>query len=150
MKTKITEQDYIKANRKASREEEIRLYGKPISLRRNIHKSKKQYNRQRDRKIPYFFCYISLKILIYLLYIIIKKEQMGLPQILTDKEVLGSHIQEVRKMGERARMEGKVYELCTEDDHLDEYVEAFCIYSPFVNNTLRNILYSAWWEGYKN
>ena len=55
MKTKITEQDYIKANRKASREEEIRLYGKPISSRRNIHKSKKQYNRQRDRKIPYFF-----------------------------------------------------------------------------------------------
>lgn len=55
MKTKITEQDYIKANRKASREEEIRLYGKPISSKRNIHKSKKQYNRQRDRKIPYFF-----------------------------------------------------------------------------------------------
>ena len=38
---------------------------------------------------------------------------MSLPRILTDKEVLGSHIQEVRKMGERARMEGKVYELCT-------------------------------------
>lgn len=75
---------------------------------------------------------------------------MGLPQILTDKEVLGSHIQEVRKIGERARMEGKVYELCTEDSHLDEYVEAFCIYSPFVNNTIRNILYSAWWKGYKN
>ena len=31
---------------------------------------------------------------------------MGLPQILTDREVLGSHIQEVRKIGERARMEG--------------------------------------------
>ena len=75
---------------------------------------------------------------------------MGLPQILTDKEVLGSHIREVRKIGERARMEGKVYELCTEDDHLDEYVEVLCIYSPFVNNTLRNILYSAWWKGYKN
>ena len=45
---------------------------------------------------------------------------MGLPQILTDKEVLGSHIQEVRKIGERARMEGKLYELCTEDSHLDE------------------------------
>ena len=75
---------------------------------------------------------------------------MGLPQILTDKEVLGSHIQEVRKIGERARMEGKVYELCTEDDHLNEYVEEFCIYSSFVNNTLRNILYSAWWKGYRN
>ena len=75
---------------------------------------------------------------------------MSLPRILTDKEVLGSHIQEVRKIGERARMEGKVYELCTEDSHLDEYVGAFCIYSPFVNNTLRNILYGAWWEGYRN
>lgn len=75
---------------------------------------------------------------------------MSLPRILTDKEELGSHIQEVRKMGERARMEGKVYKLCTEDDHLDEYVEEFCIYTPFVNNTLRNILYSAWWKGYKN
>lgn len=75
---------------------------------------------------------------------------MGLPQILTDKEVLGSHIQEVRKIGERARMEGKVYKLCTEDNHLDEYVEVFCIYSPLVNDILRNILYSAWWEGYKN
>ena len=75
---------------------------------------------------------------------------MGLPQILTDKEVLGSHIQKVRKMGECARMEGKVYELCTDDSHLNEYVEALCIYSSFVNNTLRNILYGVWWEGYKN
>lgn len=73
MKTKITEQDYIKANRKASREEEIRLYGKQISNRKSVHKSKKLYNRVRDRKIPYFFSYISLKILIYLLYIIIRK-----------------------------------------------------------------------------
>lgn len=75
---------------------------------------------------------------------------MRLPQILTDKEILGSHIQEVRKIGERARIEGKVYKLCTEDDHLNEYVEAFCIYSHFVNDILRNILYSAWWGGYKN
>ena len=52
---KITEQDYIKANRKASREEEIKLYGKPIAHRHVTHKSKKTYNRQRDRKIPYFF-----------------------------------------------------------------------------------------------
>lgn len=58
MKTKITEQDYIKANRKASREEEIRLYGKQISNRKSVHKSKKLYNRVRDRKIPYFFFHI--------------------------------------------------------------------------------------------
>lgn len=55
MKTKITNQDYIKANRKASREEEIKLFGKQISNRTNVHKSKKKYNRQRDRKIPLFF-----------------------------------------------------------------------------------------------
>lgn len=73
---------------------------------------------------------------------------MTLRKILTDQEVLGSHVQEVRKMGERARMEGKVYKSCTEDSHLDEYVEALCI--PFENNLLRNILYSAWWKGYKN
>lgn len=52
---KITEQDYIKANRKASREIEIITYGKQISNRVVVHKSKKQYNRQRDRKIPLFF-----------------------------------------------------------------------------------------------
>ena len=75
---------------------------------------------------------------------------MALPKILTDKEILGSHIQEVRKMGMKAREENRSYKLCTEDSHLNEYVESFCIYSPFVNNTLRNILYSAWWKGYKN
>lgn len=75
---------------------------------------------------------------------------MTLPKILTDKEMLSSHIQEVRKMGMKAREEGKSYKLCTEDSHLDEYVEAFCIYSPFMNNLLRNILYQSWWEGYKN
>jgi hypothetical protein len=54
-KYKITKDDYIKANRKASREEEIALYGKPIYNRHMIHKSKKQYNRRRDLKIPSFF-----------------------------------------------------------------------------------------------
>lgn len=52
---KFTEQDYIKANRRASREEEIKMYGKQIAHRHVTYKSKKQYNRQRDRKIPYFF-----------------------------------------------------------------------------------------------
>lgn len=75
---------------------------------------------------------------------------MTLPKILTDKEMLGSHIQEVRKMGMEARKENKTYKLCTEDGHLNEYVESFCVYSPFVNNILRNILYQSWWEGYKN
>jgi hypothetical protein len=56
MKTyRITQEDYIKANRKASREEEIRLYGKQIFNRHAVHKSKKKYNRKRDRKVPLFF-----------------------------------------------------------------------------------------------
>jgi hypothetical protein len=75
---------------------------------------------------------------------------MALPKILTDKEILGSHIQEVRKMGMKAREENRSYKLCTEDSHLNEYVESFCVYSPFVNDILRNILYQSWWEGYKN
>ena len=74
---------------------------------------------------------------------------MPLPNILTDKELLGSHIQEARKMGMEAREGNKSHKLCTEDDHLNEYVEALCIYSPFANNLLRNILYGAWWGGYK-
>jgi hypothetical protein len=69
MKTKITEQDYIKANRKASREEELKLYGKQISNRKTVHKSKKMYNRKRDRKIPYFFLrYITKVLHIFVIY----------------------------------------------------------------------------------
>ena len=46
----ITEADYIKANRKASREAEISLYGRQITARTTVQKSKKVYNRQRDKK----------------------------------------------------------------------------------------------------
>ena len=53
---KITTDVYIKANRKASRDEEIRMFGKQISNRQTVHKSKKQYNRQRDKKVP-LFCF---------------------------------------------------------------------------------------------
>lgn len=45
-KNKITQQDYLKAHRKASREEEIALHGKPIR-RSAVHRSKKIYNRKR-------------------------------------------------------------------------------------------------------
>lgn len=65
---KFTEQDYIKANRKASREEEIKLYGKPIAHRHVTHKSKKAYNRQRDRKIPYFLLHITKDFNIFVIY----------------------------------------------------------------------------------
>lgn len=54
---KITTDTYIKANRKASRDEEIRMFGKQISNRQTVHKSKKQYNRQRDKKVPLFCFY---------------------------------------------------------------------------------------------
>lgn len=58
MKKRITQDDYIKANRKASREAEIEMYGHPICHKR-VHQSKKVYNRRKikaaDKKPPYFF-----------------------------------------------------------------------------------------------
>lgn len=61
MKTnKITERDYIKANRKASRDEEIALHGKPIR-RPAVHRSKKTYNRKRmkagSKTLPFLAMY---------------------------------------------------------------------------------------------
>ena len=45
MKKKIGDvTDYIKANRKASREEEIAAHGKLISMRTTVHKSKKLFD----------------------------------------------------------------------------------------------------------
>ena len=44
---RITVQDFIKANRKASREEEIASHGSQVSFRRVLHKSRKQYERKR-------------------------------------------------------------------------------------------------------
>lgn len=56
---KITQQDYLKAHRKASREEEIARHGKPAGLRPKTHRSKKTYDRKREkagiRKILPFF-----------------------------------------------------------------------------------------------
>ncbi len=60
MKTyKITERDYIKAHRKASREAEIENHNHPISFKR-VHKSKKIYDRKRSKAenqkaLPYLF-----------------------------------------------------------------------------------------------
>lgn len=77
-KLKITQQDYIKANRKASREEEIAMHGKPIRWQ-SAQASKKTYNRKRDkagikslpfyiptfkyesRRPRYIFLYVSFK-----------------------------------------------------------------------------------------
>lgn len=46
---KITQQDYLKAHRKASREEEIARHGKPVQQRQSVHRSEKIYNRKRAK-----------------------------------------------------------------------------------------------------
>ncbi|MFI3265049.1 MAG: hypothetical protein SNG38_06860 [Rikenellaceae bacterium] len=55
---RITERDYLKANRKASREVEIATYGKQISYRTKIQKSKKSYDRTGHKaalkRLPFF------------------------------------------------------------------------------------------------
>lgn len=57
MKKKISRDDYIKANRKASREAEIENYGHPVCYKR-VHQSKKVYNRKKmkagNKGLPYF------------------------------------------------------------------------------------------------
>ena len=49
-KLRITEADYLLAQRKAARLEEIAAHGKPVSMRSTIHKSKKLYDRKRLKK----------------------------------------------------------------------------------------------------
>lgn len=43
---RITEKDYLKAYKKASREEEIQTFGKQVLHRTKVQKSKKTYNRK--------------------------------------------------------------------------------------------------------
>ena len=58
MKKRITKDDYVKANRKASREAEIEMHGHPICHKR-VHKSEKVYNRKKikaaHKELPYLF-----------------------------------------------------------------------------------------------
>jgi len=49
---KIGEKDFMKANRKASREEEIERHGKPVRIG-GLHKSKTNYTRKDKHKKPY-------------------------------------------------------------------------------------------------
>lgn len=49
-KFKITLKDFILANRRAARMEEIERHGHPIQSRRMIHKSKKTYDRNRIKR----------------------------------------------------------------------------------------------------
>ena len=46
-KLRITEADYMLAQRRAARLEEIAAHGRPVSMRSAIHKSKKIYDRKR-------------------------------------------------------------------------------------------------------
>ena len=46
-KLRITEADYMLANRRAARLEEIAEHGRPVSFRKAIHKSKKVYDRKK-------------------------------------------------------------------------------------------------------
>ena len=50
-KYRITIDDFIKANRKASREEEIAAHGKLISMRSILQKSKKAYDRRKGKNV---------------------------------------------------------------------------------------------------
>ena len=51
-KSKITEQDYVIAMRRANRELEIALFGKQVSMSKTrTHKSKKVYDRKKFKRV---------------------------------------------------------------------------------------------------
>ncbi len=52
-KLRITVADYMLAQRRAARLEEIALHGKPVSMRSVKHKSKKLYDRKRLRRVDF-------------------------------------------------------------------------------------------------
>lgn len=49
-KLHISQADFILANRRASRLEEIEAHGRPISGRSMLHKSRKVYDRKRMKR----------------------------------------------------------------------------------------------------
>lgn len=67
-KLRITEKDFLLANRRAARMEEIEAHGRPVSYRKAIHKSKKVYDRKAlkrqassdDLPLSYPYCLRSL------------------------------------------------------------------------------------------
>lgn len=50
-KLRITEADFMLANRRAARLEEIAEHGRPVTFRKAIHKSKKTYDRKHLKKM---------------------------------------------------------------------------------------------------
>ena len=49
-KLRITEADFMLANRRAARLEEIEQHGRPVTFRKVLHRSKKAYDRKRFKK----------------------------------------------------------------------------------------------------
>ena len=49
-KLRITEADYMLAQRRAARLEEIAAHGKPVSFRTTLQRSKKAYDRKRLKR----------------------------------------------------------------------------------------------------
>lgn len=49
-KLRITEKDFLLANRRAARMEEIEAHGRPVSFRGTVYKSKKVYDRKLTKK----------------------------------------------------------------------------------------------------
>ena len=65
-KMQFDREDYLKANRKLSREEEIKTHGRPVRIG-GVHKSKTVYDRKRSKAemkkaLPYFLLVIQLAI----------------------------------------------------------------------------------------
>ena len=65
-KMQFDREDYLKANRKLSREVEIKTHGRPVRIG-GVHKSKKVYDRKRSKAemkkaLPYFLLVIQLAI----------------------------------------------------------------------------------------
>ena len=50
---RITQADFMLAQRRAARLEEIEAHGKPVSFRKVLHKSKKAYDRKRLKQELY-------------------------------------------------------------------------------------------------
>ena len=48
---RITEADYMLANRRAARLEEIAAHGRPVTFRSSIRKSRKVYDRKRLKSL---------------------------------------------------------------------------------------------------
>lgn len=49
---RITERDFLLANRRAARQEDIEAHGRPTTFRSKLQETRKAYNRKKNKKIP--------------------------------------------------------------------------------------------------